>query len=230
MVEVVTQWPGHAAEEVERLITVPVENGMNGLPKLKVVRSISLYGLSDVRLTFEDGTDNYFARQQAFERIARHRAPRGVDARHLAALVAVRSRLPLRAREPRPLGDGAQDPPGLGARASSTSRCPASPTSRRSAARRWSTRCCSIPRKLAGAGLSVADVADGARREQRQRRRRILLRGRPVLLRARPRPPATLEDIGNVVLAVNNGTPVLVKDVGRRRHRPRAATRPVRLQ
>ena len=55
MVEIVTQWPGHAAEEVERLITVPVENGMNGLPKLRVSRSISLYGLSDVRLTFEDG-------------------------------------------------------------------------------------------------------------------------------------------------------------------------------
>src|SRR5450432_465911 len=69
MVEIITQWPGQAAEEVERLVTVPVENGMNGLPGLKVSRSISLYGLSDVRLTFEDGTDNYFARQQAFERI-----------------------------------------------------------------------------------------------------------------------------------------------------------------
>src|SRR5690348_17385478 len=52
---VVTQWPGHAAEEVERLITVPVENAMSGLPNLKVVRSMSLYGLSDVRLTFTDG-------------------------------------------------------------------------------------------------------------------------------------------------------------------------------
>src|SRR3982750_447539 len=78
MVEVVTQWPGHAAEEVERLITVPVENGMNGLPKLKVVRSISLYGLSDVRLTFEDGTDNYFARQQAFERVGDLELPTGI--------------------------------------------------------------------------------------------------------------------------------------------------------
>ncbi|MGH7649145.1 MAG: efflux RND transporter permease subunit, partial [Gemmatimonadaceae bacterium] len=68
MVEIVTQWPGHASEEVERLITVPVEIEMNGLPKLKVVRSISLYGLSDVTLTFEDGTDNYFARQEAFNR------------------------------------------------------------------------------------------------------------------------------------------------------------------
>ena len=57
MVEIITQWPGRASEEVERLITVPVEIGMNGVPKLRVVRSISLYGLSDVIMTFEDGTD-----------------------------------------------------------------------------------------------------------------------------------------------------------------------------
>ncbi|HZE09202.1 MAG TPA: efflux RND transporter permease subunit, partial [Gemmatimonadaceae bacterium] len=69
LVEIVTQWPGHAAEEVERLITVPVETEMNGLPGLQVTRSVSLYGLSNVRLTFEDGTDNYFARQQVFERL-----------------------------------------------------------------------------------------------------------------------------------------------------------------
>src|SRR5204862_2351000 len=67
MVEVVTQWPGHGAEEGGRLITVRVESGMNGLPRLKVVRSISRYGLSAVRLPFEDGTDKYSARQQAVE-------------------------------------------------------------------------------------------------------------------------------------------------------------------
>ncbi|HXL70499.1 MAG TPA: efflux RND transporter permease subunit, partial [Rhizomicrobium sp.] len=59
-VEVITQWPGHAAEEVERLITVPVEIGMNGIPKTDNIRSISLYGLSDVIITFNHGTDNYF--------------------------------------------------------------------------------------------------------------------------------------------------------------------------
>ena len=69
MVEIITQWPGHAAEEVERLITVPVEIEMNGIPRMTVVRSISLYGLSDVILTFRNGTDNYFARQRVFERM-----------------------------------------------------------------------------------------------------------------------------------------------------------------
>ena len=78
MVEITTQWPGHAAEEVERLITVPLEIEMNGLPQLKIIRSISLYGLSSIRLTFEDGTDNYFARQQAFERLGDADLPDGV--------------------------------------------------------------------------------------------------------------------------------------------------------
>ena len=68
-VEIITQWPGHTAEEVERLITVPVEIEMTGTPQTTNIRSISLYGLSDVILTFKNGTDNYFARQQVFNRI-----------------------------------------------------------------------------------------------------------------------------------------------------------------
>jgi heavy metal efflux system protein len=78
MVEIITQWPGHAAEEIERLITVPTEVEMNGVPKLSVMRSISLYGLSDVILTFDEGTDDYFARQVVFERLSEVTFPTGV--------------------------------------------------------------------------------------------------------------------------------------------------------
>jgi cobalt-zinc-cadmium resistance protein CzcA len=78
MVELITQWPGHAAEEVERLTTLPLELAMNGTPNLKVMRSISLYGLSDVILTFEEGTDAYFARQVVFQRISDANLPAGV--------------------------------------------------------------------------------------------------------------------------------------------------------
>ncbi|HEV2488457.1 MAG TPA: CusA/CzcA family heavy metal efflux RND transporter [Candidatus Acidoferrales bacterium] len=78
MAELITQWPGHAAEEVERLITIPLEVEMNGVPHMQVMRSISLYGLSDVRMTFEEGTDDYFARQVVFERIANASLPPGV--------------------------------------------------------------------------------------------------------------------------------------------------------
>jgi len=78
MVELTTQWPGHAAEEVERLATLPLELAMNGTPYLKVMRSISLYGLSSVRLTFDESVDPYFARQVVFQRIADAQLPQGV--------------------------------------------------------------------------------------------------------------------------------------------------------
>src|ERR1700683_2474789 len=78
MVEVITQWPGHAAEEIERLVTVPTEVEMNGVPKMAVMRSISLYGLSDVIMTFDEGTDDYFARQVVFQRLSEVTYPTGV--------------------------------------------------------------------------------------------------------------------------------------------------------
>jgi len=78
MVEIITQWPGHAAEEVERLITLPLEVEVAGAPKMEVIRSISLYGLSDIRLTFEDATDSYFARQVIFERLGNAQLPSGI--------------------------------------------------------------------------------------------------------------------------------------------------------
>src|ERR1700749_426838 len=77
-VEIITQWPDHAAEEVERLVTLPLELQMNGVPHMVGMRDISLYGLSDVILTFADKNDNYFARQVVFERIAQAVLPAGV--------------------------------------------------------------------------------------------------------------------------------------------------------
>src|SRR5277367_4451024 len=47
-VEIITQWPGHAAEEIERLVSIPLEIEMNGIPRLEALRSISLYGLSAI--------------------------------------------------------------------------------------------------------------------------------------------------------------------------------------
>ena len=77
-VEIITQWPGHAAEEIERLISIPLEVEMNGIPKIEALRSISLYGLSALEMNFEYETDPYFAREQAFERMANATLPTGV--------------------------------------------------------------------------------------------------------------------------------------------------------
>jgi cobalt-zinc-cadmium resistance protein CzcA len=77
-VQVITQWPGRAAEEVEQQVTIPVEIQMNGIPHLQHVRSASLAGLSVVNLIFDDNSDNDWDRQKALERLAQVTLPPGV--------------------------------------------------------------------------------------------------------------------------------------------------------
>ncbi|MGE5233439.1 MAG: efflux RND transporter permease subunit [Acidobacteriota bacterium] len=212
-VEIITQWQGHAAEEVERLITVPVEVEMNGIPDMTVVRSISLYGLSDVRMTFKNGTDNYFARQQVLERSANLSLPDGV-APSLAPLSSPSGLIyryvlesPDRsATELKTIEDwvverqyksvpGIADDSGLGG-----------PT--------MQYQVLLDPAKIAGAGLSVpmvmaalaANNGNSGGGFYSQGGQFYYVRGIGLL--------TTTEDIGNVVLAVHNGTPILVKDVG----------------
>ena len=74
-VDVITLWPGHAAEEVERLITIAIEKHLNGIPSVTFLRSQSLFGLSTIRVLFADGTDKYWARQQVLERLAQAEVP-----------------------------------------------------------------------------------------------------------------------------------------------------------
>lgn len=68
-VQVVTQVPGLAAEEIEQQITIPLERALNGIPSLSMMRSKNTFGLSTVILVFEDGTDDYWARQRVTERV-----------------------------------------------------------------------------------------------------------------------------------------------------------------
>lgn len=79
-VQVISLFPGHAAEEVEKFVTIPIENELNGTPQLTAVRSTSIFGLSVVRAIFQDHTDDYFARQQVLERLHLAQLPPGVDA------------------------------------------------------------------------------------------------------------------------------------------------------
>jgi cobalt-zinc-cadmium resistance protein CzcA len=69
-VQVITQWPGRAAEEVEQQVTIPVEIVMNGLPHLEHLRSTSLSGLSSLMLIFDDDSDNDWNRQKVLERLS----------------------------------------------------------------------------------------------------------------------------------------------------------------
>ena len=78
-VQVIAQWPGHAAEEIERSVTLPIERLLNGTPSITNIRSTSMLGLSVVTLTFEEGTLDYFARQQVLERLQGVNMPAGVS-------------------------------------------------------------------------------------------------------------------------------------------------------
>lgn len=68
-VGVATQVPGLAVSEIEQQITIPLERELNGLPRLKIMRSKNFFGISKITLVFEDGTDDFWARQQVLERI-----------------------------------------------------------------------------------------------------------------------------------------------------------------
>src|ERR1041385_8887549 len=75
---IVAQYPGRAAEEVEQQVTVPIERALQNTPNVLDRRSRTIFGLSVVQLTFKDGTDDYFARQQVMERINSAELPPGV--------------------------------------------------------------------------------------------------------------------------------------------------------
>src|SRR5438309_9720727 len=78
-VQIITQWPGRAAEEVEQQVTVPIEIQMNGMPHLEHLRSVSLFGLSSVMLIFDDGSSNDVNREKVLERLSQLTLPNGLQ-------------------------------------------------------------------------------------------------------------------------------------------------------
>src|SRR5215510_11532633 len=77
-VMVITLYPGQAAEEIEKQVTIPLERALTGTPNVLMQRSITSFGLSQVIVTFEDGVDIYFARTQIAERLRDAEVPDGV--------------------------------------------------------------------------------------------------------------------------------------------------------
>ena len=77
-VEVITQWPGISAEQIEQQVTIPLEVAMNGIPQVVHLRSFSLFGLSDLKLIFDDDSDNNWNRERVLERLSQVTLPTGV--------------------------------------------------------------------------------------------------------------------------------------------------------
>ncbi|MES2312822.1 MAG: CusA/CzcA family heavy metal efflux RND transporter [Pseudomonadota bacterium] len=213
-VELVTQWPGHAAEEVERLITVPVELGMNGIPKTTNTRSVSLYGLSHVVITFQTGTDNNFARQEVFNRLGDLSLPNGVtpSVSPLASPSGLIYRYVLQSSDRSPMElktledwtiepqyrsvPGVADDSGFGGGT-------------------MQYQVLLDQAKIAGVGLSATQVEAALAANNGNAGGGFYSQGGQFYYVRGEGRLSTLEDIGNVVLAVHNGTPVLLKDVGR---------------
>src|SRR3974390_2492133 len=78
-VEIITQWPGISAEQIEQQVTIPLEIAMNGIPDVVHLRSFSLFGLSDLKLVFEDGSENAWNRERVLERLNQVTLPAGVS-------------------------------------------------------------------------------------------------------------------------------------------------------
>ncbi|MGC1523203.1 MAG: efflux RND transporter permease subunit, partial [Steroidobacteraceae bacterium] len=213
IVEVITQWPGRAAEEVERLITVPVEKEMNGIPQMTTIRSISLYGLSDVILTFQTNTDNYFARQQVFNRLGDLSLPSGVSpsVSPMSSPSGLIYRYVLQSPDRSPMElktfedwtvepqfksvPGVADDSGFGGGT-------------------MQYQVLLDPAKVASVGLSVAQVESALTANNDDSGGGFYSQGGEFYYVRGIGRITTLEDIGNVVVAVHDGTPVLVKDLG----------------
>src|SRR5580700_5817549 len=77
-VEIITQWPGISAEQIEQQVTIPLETVMNGIPHVVHLRSFSLFGLSDLKLIFDDQEANAWDRERVLERLSQVTLPPGV--------------------------------------------------------------------------------------------------------------------------------------------------------
>lgn len=212
---IVTQYPGQAPEEVERSISMPIEREMNGVANLIQVRSVSIFGLSVVTVTFADGTDDYFARQQVIEKLQGITLPANV--------------IPTLAPLTNAVGEiyryVIQPPPGM-------------PLSEVRATQDWVIR--PALRRLRGV-VEVVSVGGGVKEYQvrvnPQALRKngvtldqvqlalaqnsanagggVMRRGDESLVVRSLGLFRSIEDLGRVVVAARNGVPVLVSDVAR---------------
>ncbi len=212
MVEINTQWPGHSAEEVERLITVPIEREMNGIPKEDNLRSVSLYALSNVAISFDQATDHNFARQQVFNRLAALDLPNGVkpDVEPLTSPSGLIYRYTLQSpdRSPTELKTfedwvvepqfrsvpGVADDSGFGGGT-------------------MQYQVLLDQYRLAGAGLSPQQVESALGANNGNGGGGFYSEGGQFYYVRGVGRLTSLEDIGNVVVAVHDGIPTMVKDV-----------------
>ena len=211
---VITQYSGHAAEEVEKQITIPLERELNGIPGLHVMRSRSTFALSIVDLVFEDGTEDYFQRQRVQERISEVELPEGVRA-VLQPLTSptgeiyrytVESNL-RDARELRDLHDWVV----MRRLKQVAGVCDISPFGGES----YQFQALIDPDKLAKHNVALREVTEAIEAGNANAGGSILVRGEQSFVVRGLGTIQSLQDLENVVVTQKNGTPVFVRDLGR---------------
>jgi len=211
---IVAQYPGRAAEEVEQQVTIPIERALQNTPNVLDRRSRTIFGLSVVQLTFKDGTDDYFARQQVNERIATAELPDGVSPELAPLTTAVGEILRYVVEAPpsytptdiRDLQDWVIKPyllqvPGI-----------ADITTFGGPLKEY--HILTSPDKLRKYGLSMEDVIDAVQKNNRNTGGNIIARGEQGFAVRSLGAVKTESDIENIVLTESNGMAVFLRDVG----------------
>ncbi|HLX08618.1 MAG TPA: CusA/CzcA family heavy metal efflux RND transporter [Thermoanaerobaculia bacterium] len=211
--QVITQYPGHAAEEVEQQITIPLERELNGTPGLHVMRSKSTFGLSLITLVFADGTEDYFERQRMLERIGNVTLPPGVQA-GLDSVTSptgeiYRYTVESHLRGPRELRDlenwvvvpRLKQVPGV---------VDVNPFG----GENYQFQVQVEPEKLVQYGLSLKQVTDAIAANNVNAGGSLIVRGQQSIVVRGLGAITRLEDLETIVIAQKGGTPIFVRDVG----------------
>ncbi len=214
MVQIINQWPGHAAEEVERQITVPVEIAMNGVSHHTHLRSVSLFGLSVVTLLFDEKTPPFTARQYVEENLSQIALPPGVQA-SLAPMSSpvgqiywyvldskTRTPMELKEIEDWDLEKRWREVPGV-----------ADVSSFGGAVKQYQALL--SPLALANYGLSTANVVQALTSNNQNSGGGFIAHGDQTFNVRGVGKADTTEDLENVIITQKSGTPIRVKNVGR---------------
>lgn len=212
--QVITQYPGHAAEEIEQQITIPLERELNGIPGLHVMRSKSTFGLSLITLVFEDGTEDYFERARIQEHINGVTLPPGVQA-GLDSVTSptgeiYRYTVESKLRGPRDLRDlqnwvvipHIKQVPGV---------ADVNPFG----GENYQFQVLIDPNKLVQYNLTLKHVLDAISANNVNAGGSLIVRGQQSFVVRGLGTIANVDDLENIVITQKGGTPIFVKDIGR---------------
>ena len=211
-VTIITLFPGQPAEEVERQLSLPLERALNGTPRMTRLRSLSLFGLSNVTMTFEDGTDGLQARQIALERLRDAELPEGVTpelAPYATPIGEVyRYNLEGASGDPmklRTLQDWVVRP--------ALMRTPGIADVVSYGGLIQQVQVQPLPAALAAYGLTLQDLEDAVKEGSSNASGGIIARGSQQFVVRSEGLFKSLEDVANVRVATREGTPVYLREV-----------------